>query len=680
MNRRELIRLLAAVPVASPLVGLDRVLSPLARDSRLAHALLFDAARIPALQQLYLKDSFFAAVRDEADAIDRAGTRQFIASEIRLNDQITDLPRMSRTAEAMALHFLLAGDADAGQLAKECVRTILKFPKWDYFIDGEDVIGIQRASEASIAIALCSDWLGDSLPDSERRHWLEVNGERGCQPCYNALYDIANPRQVTGWRFDPESTITKINPNNHTDLNRRPEITETTNLRAIPACGLVMGTIALRDIGGDKATTDQWLALGIESVKAFGNIYRPDGSYHEGVSYAQYTSEHITQAMTVLQRKESLDIRNVINWDGHAEYLLNMSMPTTDDSAEVVNFGDNGNAKDGRGQVARSSTPFWIAANAGSNLAQWFGKNLAGKADSRSLFFYDQQVSERAPSNGNRLWESDLDWVVARNGYRADDLVVAMRSGGPANHEHADRNSIIVKCFGQQLIADPYRPPYNFADPAWLMRLTQGHSAVLIDGNGHEHHNGVEGTNASQSWARIVSSEQHSDYATWMSDASQPYRLVDIKIALVQRRVVVLYGVPGVIVIDRVVKRENASTVQSRYFGFNWDGQFGHEITANGFSLIRPGAALRAVSHCNAGLDVTAGRLPIEEARARRHPFVQVATASPAMEITMVTAMGIGRTLNDAPIASLEEDGADVIVRLGGKTITVSPNGDASVA
>ena len=33
------------------------------------------------------------------------------------------------------------------------------------------------------------------------------------------------------------------------------------------------------------------------------------------------------------------------------------------------------------------------------------------------------------------------DWVVSRTGWEAADTVVAFRSGGPANHEHADRNA-----------------------------------------------------------------------------------------------------------------------------------------------------------------------------------------------------------------------------------------------
>jgi len=685
MNRRSILKLLATAPIGAALPGCgtaqaassSAVASSTAAS--LAHGLLFGPERVPELRALYLAHPLFASVRAEAEAIDRAGTRRFIASEMRLNDQFRDLRRLEESSETMALHFLLADDADAGELAKECVRAMLRFPKWDYFLDGDDVVGVQRAPAATIAIALASDWLGDSLSDEERREWLTVMGERGCMACYRSLYDIENPQQVTGWRFDPESTLTIERPGNYTDLNRRPEITETTNLRAIPACGLVMGAAAYADLQLDDPQATEWLDLAIEAVRDFGDIYKPDGSYHEGLGYANYTSEHLMQATTVLQRKRQLDLTDAFNWEGYADYLLNLSMATSADPADIVNFGDNGNPKTGlAGSVHRTAVPFWIARQLDSGRAQWVANHIAGGTDMRSLLFYDASVAELAPPSGPVLWESDLDWIVARTGYTADDLVVAMRSGGPANHEHADRNSIVIKCFGEHLVTDPYRPPYSFADPAWSMRLTQGHSAILIDGQGHEHPNGVEGTNASQSHARIVTSAQHADHAVWTSDASQPYRLVDLKIASVVRTVVVFYNLPAVVVVDRVVKRENVSTVQARFFGFNWDGQIRHELANNTFRVHRPGAVLHGTAFCSHGLDVRVGRLDIVEERAVRHPFVEVSTPA-AMDTILVTALGIGRDADSAVQATITDDDGRITARLGSRRVVVDRAGEVTV-
>lgn len=677
MTRRQALRLLSHSPVLAgvwPLAGLprntSRDASPAALQRTQAHGLLFDDARLPAIQDLYVTHPFFAPLRSEIEEIDRDAERRFITSEVRLNDQLTDIGRVSSTAESMALHYLLTGDEDAATLASECVETLMRFKRWDFFLDGDQSIGVQRAPATTIAVALVSDWLGDRVSKSDRKRWITTMGERGCEACFRSLYGIRYPREVVGWRFDPESTILERRPGNFTDMNRRPEITQTTNLRAAPACGLVYGAAAHAAVLGKTLDYERWIEMGAHAVDAFGDIFEPDGSYDEGVSYANYTADQLTQAITVLERSTGQDLSQRVNWEGYIDYVTNMSMATTADPYEIVNFGDNGNAKTGEaGVVARTAVPFWVARTHGSERAQWFGNNLGGRADIRSLLFFDDAVQPAPPPSGNQYWECDLDWVVARTGFEADDLVVAMRSGRPANHEHADRNSIVVKCFGEQLVTDPYRPPYSFADPAWRMRLTEGHSAVLIDGRGHEHHNGVEGTNASQSHARIVRSnagnESGGGHASWISDATQAYRLVDLRIALVRRYVMVSYEVPAVVVIDRVIKREDDSTMEARYFGFNWDDALELDVTGSStFSIIRPGAVVKAVCYSNAGLQVERGQLPIPEERAVRHPFIRVATTTPTKEILLVTAMGIGRDARRAPVPEITSTGDTLSVQV----------------
>jgi hypothetical protein len=52
------------------------------------------------------------------------------------------------------------------------------------------------------------------------------------------------------------------------------------------------------------------------------------------------------------------------------------------------------------------------------------------------------------------------DIVISRTGWTAQDNVLALRSGGPGNHEHADRNSVIFKAYGERLLHDPFRAAY----------------------------------------------------------------------------------------------------------------------------------------------------------------------------------------------------------------------------
>jgi hypothetical protein len=416
--------------------------------------------------------------------------------------------------------------------------------------------------------------------------------------------------------------------------------------------------------------------MGTHSLEVFNDIFRKDGSYHEGVSYANYTATHLAQSTTILERFGEPNILGGINWEGYVDYIVNMNMATNYDPYEIVNFGDNGNPKSGqRGSVSRTAVPYWIAARYRSGLAQWFANERAGEPDMWALMWYDDTVAPAPPSPGNRLWISDLDWVVARTGFEADDLVVALRSGGPANHEHADRNALIVKCFGEQLVTDPYRPPYSFADPAWPMRLTIAHSAVLIDGKGHEHHNGVEGTNASQSYARLVDSGTGEGYAFWVSEATQPYRLVDLMLRRVARTVVTLFDAPAVVVIDRMARFEGLSQLQARFFGYNYDGSGQVEALDKGFKIVRPEAVAVARVLSTGQITTSVGSLPIPEEQATRHPFVEVGTVEPSMESTLVTVLSIGRSTTTIPEVSFERTSDGFRIQHDTVELTIGPDG-----
>jgi hypothetical protein len=248
-------------------------------------------------------------------------------------------------------------------------------------------------------------------------------------------------------------------------------------------------------------------------------------------------------------------------------------------------------------------------------------------------------VSAEAPPGGAHLWRSDLDWIVGRTGYGAEDLVVAMRSGGPFNHEHADRNSIILKCFGERLVVDPMRPPYSFKDPAWKMRLTAGHSAVLVDGQGHQYVDGHEGTNASQAQARIIRRGERKTFMFWTSDATPAYRLVLPDVVSITRTVVMIKSPPAAVVIDKVVKKATASRIQARFYAYNSDGKGSVSANDAGFSVIRPGARLGGWSAAEAGVGYTTAEPDIPRDQARRYPYADVSTTRPEKEICLVTVL-----------------------------------------
>ncbi len=602
-----------------------------------ALGLFFDAADLPALRARFTSEPMFAPLREKLAAFDRVAERRFLAAEVRFNDHLVHLSRIYTTARQMAFFYAMTSDEDAAALAAEAVRTLLQFPKWDFFLEGgARVVGLQRAPGATLAVALCADWLGGFIDDDERARWLRAMGTRGCEPSFLSLYGMRYKDQVVGWTMDETSTYFEYHPEDRVDLSNWPTILDRTNLKAVPASALAVGAVAYQAFFGSDDATERWLEQAVYSVSSFADLFARDGSYDEGVSYANSTAGHLAQALTVLWRAQQIDLYDLINWPGLVEYALEMTMPTAADPYGIVNFGDAGSGM-------TSAAPFWIAGRLRNGRAQWFGQNRARAHDEWSVIWYDHATPPEAPSEGPHCWRSDLDWIVARTGYAADALVVAMRSGGPANHEHADRNSLIVKCFGEILVADPYRPPYSFSDPAWMLRTTAGHSALLIDGQGHQYHDGSEGTNPSDAVARIVRSGERDGVFFWTSDATAAYQLVLPDVASVTRTVVVLHELPAVLVLDKVRKESLPSRLQARFFGYNLDGKGHLDAGAGGFVTRRPGATLQGLAGAAGGVTIRAGTLPIPEATAALHPFAEVSTQEARLAPFLVTVLVLER-------------------------------------
>ncbi|MEZ4699484.1 MAG: heparinase II/III family protein [Rhodothermales bacterium] len=599
----------------------------------LPFGLYFDEQQLPTLQRRFNEDPLFRPFRDELAAKDRAAERRFLTSEVKFNDHLYDIARVAATAQQMSFYALMTGDEDAAGLALLALRTLAKFPKWDYFQEaGRYTISIQRGSAATFATALALDWLGDRVSDDERRELLTIMAERGCETTFRTIYGMRYPDRVVGWSMDPESNYLEHRPGDIIDLSNWPIILNRNNLKAVPASALAIGAIAYRMTFGETEDTARWIEQAAFSLGEFDALFEPDGSYEENISYADYTAVQLMQGITLLDRHAGIDLLDIVNWQGLMTFSLEMSMPTHAEPRTVVNFGDTGRSM-------FSGTPFWIAAHARDGQAQWYGTYRTMGHNEWSVMWYDERVRPEPPPRRPHLYVSALDWLVARTGYAPDDLVVALRSGRPANHEHADRNSLIVKCYGEVLVADPYRPPYSYSDPSWMLRTTAGHSALLIDGKGHQYHDGREGTNASDAAAHIVRSGERNGYMFWASDATEAYALVMPDVSSVTRSVVVLPDWPAIVVVDKVIKSSTPSTLEARFFADNMDGEATVSADNAMFAVERPHGALQARGFSTQKASASAGQLPIPAEVAARHPFVAVKTAEPALESLLITVL-----------------------------------------
>jgi hypothetical protein len=414
----------------------------------------------------------------------------------------------------------------------------------------------------------------------------------------------------------------------------------------------------------------------------------PDGSYHEGASYWAYTTLHLARIVEVMARKRGLNLYDAANYVGMMEYGLAMQMPHRDSPNACVNFGDCG-------RRLGSDIAFWAARRSRDGLAQHIGLDHAYGHSIYSLIWHDPSVQPVAPTEREHFKHLDLDWMVLRTGYEPDDLVVAMRSGGPSNHEHADRNSVVLKCYDEVLLADVKHPPYSYQDPCWILRTSPSHNTVLVDGKGHQYHDGHEGTNPSSASAGIVRTGDRGRVRFWASDATPAYALVNEDIASVTRTVAVLPAFPCVLVLDKLIKRTEPSTFAARWHIENEDREGKGVVDGDAFTILRPGA--RFVARCagSGRVTVVSDTIPIPEMKEpagdpprktrfpkeATFPYVAVSLNEKAQESLLITAGCPVKGEDKAPDIDIAETGGvwDIAIRKADERVRIKVLDDGSL-
>ncbi len=645
-SRRDFLKTTSLLAAALPLSLQSGAAAPTPADAAPPGArrgLFFDREEIPRIRAA-LEEPRLAELRAKIIGMDLEAEARFLRDEIDLGDHIQDMARARVALEHAAFAHALTGGQRFLEVARLAIGRLHEYERWDYFLEGGDTtFGLQRAPEATIAMLCALDWLGEKLEPELRGEMERQIATKGAPACYVSLYGMKYPDRVRGWTMDPaEKFPYKM------DLGRWPLILNATNLKVIPTCALGM---AAAWFYGRHPQADRWLEMSRQSARAFSTMFGLDGSYDEGVGYWGYTAMHLVMQAEALWRLLGIDDRNLIDYSGSVRYALAMTMPTLgepytnpyekkeynatpkgviDPAADMVNFGDSGVGLD-----VTSAT--WVAEVHGDPVAAHTAAQVGKLTHFPAAIWFRKDAKTRPP--GRELHDVRLanDWVISRTGFGAKATVVAFRSGGPANHEHADRNSVIFKAHGERLFHDPFKAAYIPTSPRWQLRLTPAHTALLIDGKGHQYHDGSEGTNSSWASARITHFQADGKTMIAVSDATDAYRLVLPEAAFVERTIV--FQKPEVLVIIDRVRFDGVSLpVQARFQVMNEDGLGSATADAAGFRIERPHATLAAIvrGRAEAKLTVKLDQHPLPREEGV-YPFFEVMSPA-ATEHVFVTA------------------------------------------
>ncbi|MDQ8198019.1 heparinase II/III family protein [Pelagicoccus enzymogenes] len=508
------------------------------------------------------------------------------------------------------------------------LKRLISYPKWDYFLDGDKEIGIQRASLATVRILFAREVLDDAIDSSLDKKILDAIAAKGCLPCYRAVYGMDHPDTVTGWRFDDRHEGFY-----QLSMERWPMILGDNNLRSAPSSALGIGAIALL---GHDPRAQQWLDTAVSSFQRVLRLFSPDGSYFEGLSYANYTLRTALNFFDAHARSVGgIDWSKKANFDGMLDFIASMQAgKNADGTPDIVNFSD-----------ARSSVyacvPAWIGKQTGNPLAQYQAEQMSLPTYFLDFLWYEPGKASSPPPPALLNVRNQLDWVLCRSGWDPDDAVLAFRSGGPCNHEHADRNHITYKFHGERLLTDLFGAAYDSRHSGWEMRKTKAHNSVLVNGMGNHYHDGQEGTNDSKSYAAITQYQVQGDTVWWTSDATAAYLIENDHITKVLRTVI-FHKPDLVVVIDQVRLHFGEQPMSLRFFPDNRDAKAKLKTGKNDFLIERPQAQLHgtvysksdAPSITSTQLDVTpeTGDFPcieIETSPAFTHEIVTVLRANP---------------------------------------------------
>jgi hypothetical protein len=317
-----------------------------------------------------------------------------------------------------------------------------------------------------------------------------------------------------------------------------------------------------------------------------------------------------------------------VDFPAQARFALQMTMPTVGHPDDCISIGDSGSA-------AGSVPLTWIAREFRDTAAQYLTLRPAAIRPTWitcfSSVWYDPSVPARLPADAQLDRQTALGIIISRTGWQEQDNVVTLRSGNPVNHEHADRNSVIFKAYGERLFNDPIHASYSTKDPKWLLRQTEAHTSVLIDGKGHIYHDGRDGTNSSPARATIQDYRTGRNWMTVTSDAADAYRRAGLPAALVQRTLI--YLKPDVLLIFDHVVLDEPRPVQARFQVCNEDGAGRTTAEGSNFTIERPHASVLARVYAEGQHAVATGRLALPEASGV-YPFAEI-SSGPAREHTL---------------------------------------------
>ena len=548
---------------------------------------------------------------------------------------------------------LITEEADDCELAETYLLTYAGWTQW-----GEHNYRDLGLAHMLLANALAYDWLASRLTAAERQTVRESLGLWA-----QRLYEASSGPREEGW----ENWWRKSYIQNH----------YWTANSALGVAGLAL-------LGEDERAA-LWVDHAAERMMRVQALLNgiEDGSWHEGISYQNYGLTLSLPFWVNLREVQGRDIVPYSYLQNYAYWRLYNYLPGSDDF--ILSYGDF-DPSWGNSYSAQNVLRF-VAAEFENGHAEWVARRLV-EADGRAasiwrtpwyvfeFFYYDAEVVPQAPTDlpTTRTFP-DLEGVIWRSGWRADDLVFALKTGAyggrfafdtftevaypweapcaetgcqfNAGHDHEDTNAFYLYRNGQWLA--PETAGVNDHE-------TEFHNVLLIDGQEQfrpENDERQEPDAFRGSDGVLIATTGTPHFALVRADATRRYRSQIEDLQTVTRTV--LFVRPDYfLVLDRVIgTRPHSAT---------WISHFGADVAlegdwVRGASEGEPLLGVQTVAPSNVA--ATTGN--------DGRPFVHIQPAEPTDDLRLIHLLWPGDTTAWAkrPSASVvAETDAAVLLRV----------------
>lgn len=331
---------------------------------------------------------------------------------------------------------------------------------------------------------------------------------RGLAFSYDVLYNYLAPSERETIRNAMVTYVGAVySQYNHPDFAPDYACTIAALANSIGLSGLALE--------GDYTGASDWIDFGVthaERALTYGGI---DGGWYEGELYGSLATLFLTSFLDALKRVKGVDLFDNEFLRQTPYYYIYCNYNGKPLQFEDANWRE-GYLTDEKCQL---SFLYKLASEYNNGYAQWFAEAYADQSVMQTFIWKDPVLVPIPPTDLPLTKHfRDLGYVIFRNGWGANDLLFAFKSGASRGHAHPSQNEFGIYYQGKPITCGPGYVCMTDLDTTWP------HNCILVNGLGQCQEPGDYSCAPLGTRGKILALEEKAgNYVYTLGDASAVY-------------------------------------------------------------------------------------------------------------------------------------------------------------